>query len=104
MVPTLFFQKKENIHTFWVHLWGTNNATKTPLDSPLGRSQFFVKTKKTYSERRSAKTASLISMPKTFKKPLKKSKSFAAFKVPKNELLYMYISRIRITTSTGYLT
>ena len=50
------------------------DVTKTPMDSPLSRLQFFVKSKKTYSERCSAKKAFQSSMPKIFKKPVKEFK------------------------------
>ena len=43
------------------------DVTKTPMDSPLSRLQFFVKSKETYSERCSAKKAFQSSMQKSLK-------------------------------------
>ena len=51
-------KKKKN----WILFLGAHKFTKTQLDSPLGMSQFFVKTKATYSERCSAKAAFLRSI------------------------------------------
>ena len=51
-------KKKKNLILFL----GAHKVTKTQLDSPLGMSEFFVKTKATYSERCSAKAAFLRSI------------------------------------------
>ena len=50
MLPTLLFQKKKKEKENWTLFLGAHKVTKTQLDSPLGMSQFFVKTKGTYSE------------------------------------------------------
>lgn len=62
MLPTLLFQKKKKEKENWTLFLGAHKVTKTQLDSPLGMSQFFVKTKATYSERCSAKAAFLRSI------------------------------------------
>ena len=57
-----FSKKKEKEKENWTLFLGAHKVTKTQLDSPLGMSQFFVKTKATYSERCSAKAAFLRSI------------------------------------------
>ena len=70
MVPTLFFFKKTFIifgstlpKHHWIRHWVGHNSKK-----------IISKLKKTYSEKCSANTVFLSSMPKTFKKPVKESK------------------------------
>ena len=61
-VTYLAFSTKNKEKENWTLFWGAHKVTKAQLDSPLGMSQFFVKTKATYSERCSAKAAFLRSI------------------------------------------